>query len=57
MLKIAPYNHDSGGEPAAAFATDAAIRMADQLRHQLEERYLAPSASSPPMSAHSRERQ
>jgi hypothetical protein len=44
MLKIELYNRDSSNEPAATFATDAEIEIADRLRHQLEERYLAPSA-------------
>ena len=48
MLKIELYKHGSSGEPAASFATDAEIEIADQLRHQLEERYLAPSAPSSP---------
>jgi hypothetical protein len=50
MLKIELYNHGSSGEPAASFATDAEIEIAEQLRHQLEERYLAPSSSSSPSS-------
>ena len=48
MLKIELYNHGSSGEPAASFATDAEIEIADRLRHLLEERYLAPSAPSSP---------
>jgi hypothetical protein len=48
MLKIEPYNQNSDADPAPSFATDAEIAIADRLRHQLEERYLAPSASSSP---------
>jgi hypothetical protein len=48
MLKIEPYNRDTDADPAASFATDDEIAIADRLRHQLEERYLAPSASSSP---------
>jgi hypothetical protein len=56
MLKIELYNHDSSDdEPAASFATDAEIEIADQLRHQLEERYLAPSAPSSPSQGRSGE--
>lgn len=44
MIKPEPHNHDTGGDPAPTFATDAEIEIADHLRHQLEERYLAPSA-------------
>jgi len=47
MLKFELYNHDTNGDPAASFATDAEIALADQLRHQLEERYLAPSSPLP----------
>lgn len=49
MLKIELYNQDTNGEPAARFATDAEIEIADRLRRQLEERYLARSAPSSPM--------
>jgi len=55
MLKIELYNHGSSGEPAPSFATDAEIEIADRLRHQLEERYLAPSAPSSPSQARSGE--
>lgn len=43
MLQIKPYNQDTSGEPVVTFATDAEIAIADQLRHRLEQRYLAPS--------------
>jgi hypothetical protein len=55
MLKIELYNHDNNGDPAVSFATDAEIEIADQLRHQLEEKYLAPSAPSPPLQVRSSE--
>lgn len=42
---------DTAIEPAPRFASDAEIKLAEQLRHQLEERYLgsgaAPSLSRP----------
>jgi hypothetical protein len=44
MLKIELYNHDANGDPAPSFPSDAEIALAEQLRHQLEERYLTPSA-------------
>jgi len=44
MLKTQLHNRDTGVEPAPRFASDAEIKLAEQLRHQLEERYLAPSA-------------
>lgn len=55
MLKIELYNGDSSGEPAASFATDAEIALAEQLRHQLEERYLAPSVPASPLQERSGE--
>jgi hypothetical protein len=48
MLKIELYKQSSIGEPPPSFASDAEIEIADRLRHQLEERYLAPSAPSLP---------
>jgi hypothetical protein len=54
MLKIELYNHDTNGDPAVSFATDAEIELADRLRHQLEERYLAPSAPLPVRSSEGR---
>jgi hypothetical protein len=53
MLKIELYNHDTYGDPAVSFATDAEIEIADQLRRQLEERYLALSAPCSPVPARS----
>lgn len=53
MLKIELYNHDTNSDPAVSVATDAEIEIADQLRRQLEERYLAPSAPSSPLPVRS----
>lgn len=55
MLKINLRNHDTSVEPAPRFATDAEIELAQQLRHQLEQRYLAPSAAPSPLQAQSEE--
>ena len=55
MPKIERYNHDCGGEPAVNFATCAEITLADLLRHQLEERYLARSAPASPSQERSSE--
>lgn len=52
MFTIELHNHDTDSDPAPSFATDAEIELADQLRHQLEERYLAPSASAEVLPAH-----
>jgi hypothetical protein len=49
MPKIELYNHDNNGDPPASFASDAEIEIANRLRHQLEERYLVPSAQSSPL--------
>ena len=40
MLKTEVHNHDINGDPAPNVASDADIEIAEQLRHQLEERYL-----------------
>ena len=40
MNRTELYNHDAEADPVTSFATDAEIEFADQLRHQLEERYL-----------------
>ena len=53
MFKVELHETDALGDPAPRFATDAEIRIAARLRHQLEERYLAPRAAhlpSPPRS-------
>ena len=55
MLKIELYNDDDNiGDPPASFATDAEIEIAEQLRYQLEERYLGPSAPYSPLPVPSR---
>jgi len=51
MLKTELHNHEDSADPPAAFATNAEIEIADQLRHQLEERYLVPSKTSSPLPA------
>ena len=43
MVKIELRNYATGGDPAPRFATDAEIALAEQLRHQLEERYFGSS--------------
>jgi hypothetical protein len=54
MRETEQYNHDNIGDPPASFATDAEIAIADQLRHQLGERYLALSAPYLPLQVRSR---
>ena len=51
MLTIELHKHDTNGDPPARFATDAEIQVADQLRHELEERYLGSSTASAPLQA------
>ena len=46
MSESEPHNHDTNGDPVVTFATDAEIAIADQLRHRLEERFLARSMGS-----------
>jgi hypothetical protein len=48
MLKTQLQHYDDGAEPAPRFASDADIKLADQLRHQLEERYFGAAASPAP---------
>ena len=55
MLEIEPYNHETNGDPAAAYTTEAEIAIADELRHRLEERYFPPSAPSVPSRMRSSE--
>jgi len=55
MLKFELHNHDTNGDPVASFATDTEIEFADQLRHQLEEQYLARSSLSMPWQLRSSE--
>jgi hypothetical protein len=53
MLKVELHNRYTNGDPAARFATATEIEIAEKLRHQLEERYLAPSALSSPLHVRS----
>jgi hypothetical protein len=46
MIKTELYNHGADADPPISFATDDEIEFADQLRHRLEERYLARPAPS-----------
>jgi len=55
MFKVELHDTDAIGDPAPRFATDAEIQIAVRLRHQLEERYLAPSAARPPLPSRSGE--
>jgi hypothetical protein len=55
MFTIELHNHDINGDPAPSYATDAEIELADQLRHQLEERYLASSAPAAALPARPRQ--
>lgn len=41
------HHHDLTGEPTPAFASAAEIELAEQLRHQLEERYLEAFTAPP----------
>jgi hypothetical protein len=45
MLKNESHYYDTSVEPAPRFATSADIALAEQLRHQLEERYFGPAAA------------
>jgi len=48
MPRVELHKRDIHGDPVPTFATDDEIRAAEQLRHQLEERYLArPWATAP----------
>jgi hypothetical protein len=42
MLNPEPRDPGANGDPAPSFPTDAEIALAEELRHQLEARYLAP---------------
>ncbi len=46
MPKTAPADDVIGIDPTPAYATDAEIALATQLRRQLEERYFGTSASA-----------
>ena len=49
MRKNLHPDHDAIVEPAPLYASDADIELAQQLRHQLEERYLSPSEAPSPL--------
>jgi hypothetical protein len=49
------HHPDTSAEPTPRFATGAEIELAEQLRHQLEERYLEPSAAPPSLQNQSDE--
>jgi hypothetical protein len=49
MLKTQLHNHHTSVEPTPRFASEAEIRLAEQLRHELEERYFGPSATPSPL--------
>ena len=55
MFKVELQNHDVYGDPAPSFPYDAEIAFAEQLRHQLEVRYLLPSMPSSPFEERSSE--
>jgi hypothetical protein len=55
MYRIELHNSDSNSDPVPSFATDAEIEFAEQLRHQLEERYLAPAAAAAAVQTRSNE--
>ena len=48
MLNAELQDRDASVDPAARYATDTEIEIAYRLRHQLEERYLAPYAPPAP---------
>jgi hypothetical protein len=48
MRKNQLPDRDATVEPAPLYASDADIELAQQLRHQLEERYLGPSQAPSP---------
>ena len=55
MLETELYKDDGYNDPAAAYATDAEMAIADLLRHRLEELYFSSSAPSLPTRLHSSE--
>ena len=48
MLKAQLSKHDTDLEPAPAFANDAEISLAEQLRLQVEERYFGRTVTPTP---------
>jgi hypothetical protein len=55
MPKIQLHNPETSVEPVPRFPSDAEVALAEQLRHQLEERYLGPPAAPSPVQARSDE--
>ena len=51
MLKTDMPNYDINGDPVPNVASDAEIEIAEQLRHQIEERYLVGISPPPPRQA------
>ena len=51
MLKVELHNHGADEDRVPCFATYTEIEVAEQLRHQLEKRLLAPSTPHPPLPA------
>jgi hypothetical protein len=49
MRKNQLPDRDASFDPAPLYASDADIELAQRLRHQLEERYLGPSAAPSPL--------
>jgi hypothetical protein len=47
MAQFRSQNASPGYDPAPNVATPAEIRLAEELRRRLEERYLSDSAASP----------
>jgi hypothetical protein len=48
MVKVPLHTLDAPAEPAPAFASEAEIKLAEQLRHRIEERYLGAHAAPVP---------
>jgi hypothetical protein len=53
MLHVELHTLDIDRDPAPSFPTDAEIRIAEQLRHRLEERYLVATTAVPSLPPHS----
>lgn len=47
MLKVEQNNRGPDGDPEPCFASSTEIEIAEQLRHQLEKRLLAPFTTPP----------
>jgi hypothetical protein len=55
MVETELYKDDAYSDPAAAYATDAEVAIADLLRHRLEELYFSSSTPSLPARVHASE--